>query len=146
MAVVSAAVAAIVLIVVIIAAVAGLPSGGGGRVVPAGQLVGTGTLTSGYRLVGKVHARAAHAVTIDITQVEAAAPDARNVILHAGLRQEFDTPATGTVQVARKGRLVSSAAALHVGDMVTLLGQFTSVTVPPAPAHDGYAFFAIEGQ
>jgi hypothetical protein len=135
---------AIVLIVVVAVLVSAITSGGSGQKVAPGTLVGNGPLTSGYRLTGKLKHHTADTIVVDITAVTAASADARNVVLRVGVEQEFDRPADGTVQFARNNSIVSSPAAFHDGDTVTVLGEFTSVNVPPGPAHDGYAFISVE--
>ncbi len=50
----------------------------------------------------------------------------------------------GTVALSRNRRLVAGPDKLQVGDTVILVGQFTSVVVPPAPPHEGYSFIGVE--
>ena len=44
--------------------------------------------------------------------------------------------------MARNQKRISGEMDLHVGDMITLVGQFT--TVPGPAGQQGYAFFAFE--
>ena len=132
----------LVIIVIIVVSVAS-SSGGGAKIVP-GSLVGTGPLTSGYRLTGTVKKRTAASISVEITSVEFAAPEARNVVLRPGVTIEFDRPAQGIVLMARNQRRITGPMALHVGDTIVLVGQFTSVQVPPGPVQQGYAYFAAE--
>jgi hypothetical protein len=143
LAIVAGTAAALVVVVVVLVVVLSSSGGSGPAVVP-GAYVQSGPLTSGYRVTGRVKARSAAAVTVTITTIDFAAPEARNVALVPGLVVEFDRPAQGLVNVARNGHRVSGPSALHPGDKVTLVGQFTTVAVPPGPPHDGYAFFGIE--
>ena len=83
-------------------------------------------------------------MSVRIDRVDTAGQEARNVILRPGAEIELDHPADGTVVIARNKRVVASPAQLHDGDPIVLAGQYTSVDIPPAPAHDGYAYFAIE--
>lgn len=144
LAVVLAAVATVVAVVAVMVAVAVASSGGGGARVAPGSIVGDAPLTSGYRLTGTVLARTVDTIELRITRVDASAGEARNVVLRPGARIEFDRPADGTVALARNGRQVSGPDKLQVGDVVTLVGQFTTVDVPPAPPHPGYAFIGVE--
>jgi hypothetical protein len=131
-----------VVVVIIVIAAALSSSGGSPKIVP-GSLVGTGPLTTGYRLTGTVKQRSAASLTVVITQVEAAGAEARNVELRPGARIEFDRPTDGPVSLARNRHLVSGADQIHVGDTVTVVGQFTSVTAG-GPPHQGYAYIAVE--
>jgi hypothetical protein len=136
--------AVIVAVVVAVIVLVSATSGGSGAAVAPGSIVQSGPLTTGYRITGKVKARSAASITVQIATVEFAAPEARNVVLFGGQVIEFEEPAQGVVVVARNAHRVSGPAKLHNGDKVTLVGQFTSVAVPPAPAHDGYSFFGVE--
>ena len=140
-AIAGAALAVVIVVIVIVAVSSG---GGSGVSVPPGTYVGSAPLTTGYRVTGKVQVRSAASITLSITRVDFKSGEARNAVLAPGQVVEFDRPAQGLVAIARSGRRVSDASKLHVGDVATLVGQFTSVAVPPAPAHDGYAFFAVE--
>jgi hypothetical protein len=133
----------VVLLIIIVIVVASLASSGGGgtKIVP-GSLVGTGPLTSGYRLTGTVKKRTATTISVDITSVNYAAPEARNVDLRPGVTLVFDQPAQGIVLMARNQKRITGAMGLHVGDTIVLVGQFTSVQGPPG--QQGYAFFAFE--
>ncbi len=142
--VVVGAIAVIVAAVVVLIVVGLSGSGAGGPAVAPGSIVGTGPLTSGYRLTGKVVKVSASTVTVQITSVDFSAGEARNVVLRPGAEIEFDRPADGTVALARNGHLITSVATIHKGDTVELVGQFTSVVVPPGPVHQGYAYFGIE--
>jgi len=135
--------AVLLVIIIIIVVVASSSSGGGAKIVP-GSLVGTGPLTSGYRITGTVKARTAASISVDITGVDYAAPEARNVVLRPSVTIEFDRPAQGIVLMARNQRKITGPLNLHVGDTIVLVGQFTTVQVPPAPSQQGYAFFAFE--
>jgi hypothetical protein len=135
----------VVALVVAVALVVGAASGGSsGATVASGSIVGSGPLTTGYRLTGTVKARTPTSVTVSITAVDYAAPQARNVVLFQGQVIQFVQPAQGVVAVARNGHRVTGPDKLRVGDKVTLVGEFTSVAAPPAPPHDGYAFFGLE--
>jgi hypothetical protein len=135
----------VVVLIVIVALVFALSSSSGGSSkIQTGALVGSGPLTTGYRLQGTVKARSADSVTVDITQVDSAASEARNVLLRPGVQIEFDHPRDGPVELARNNHVIATALAIHVGDTVTLVGQFTDVGVPPAPDRQGYAYLAIE--
>jgi hypothetical protein len=140
LAVVAAGLVVVIALVIVVALSAG---GGGGTKVAPGSLVGTGPLTTGYRLTGTVRQRTPSSLTLSITQIEASGAEARNVVLRPGARVEFDRPVDGPVMLARNGRLVSGADKLHVGDAVTLVGEFTAVTGPGRP-HQGYAYLAVE--
>ncbi len=144
----AAAGAGVVVVVALVVAVAlivgAATSGGSGATVPPGSIVQTGPLTTGYRITGKVKARTAATITVQITSVDFAAPQARNIVLFGGQVIEFVEPAQGVVAVARNGHRLNGPADLHVGDKLTLVGEFTSVIIPPAPAHDGYSFFGVE--
>jgi hypothetical protein len=140
-----ASVVVVVGLLVAVALVVGATSGGSsGATVASGSIVGSGPLTTGYRLSGTLKARTPASVTLSITAVDYAAPQARNVVLFEGQVIQFIQPAQGVVAVARNGHRVSGPEKLHVGDKVTLVGEFTSVAAPPAPAHDGYSFFGLE--
>ena len=140
-----ASVVVLVGLVVAVALVVGAASGGSsGATVASGSIVGSGPLTTGYRLSGTVKARTPASVTVSITAVDYAAPQARNVVLFEGQVIQFIQPAQGVVVVARNGHRVTGPADLHLGDKVTLVGEFTSVATPPAKPHDGYAFFGLE--
>jgi len=141
---VGATAGAVLLVIIVIVIISVASSGGGGAKIVPGSLVGTGPLTSGYRLTGTVKKRADASILVDITSVDFAAPEARNVVLRPGVTIEFDRPAQGIVLMARNQRKVTGPMALHVGDTIVLVGQFTSVQVPPAPVEQGYAFFAFE--
>jgi len=136
---VAAVVAVVVIIIVIVSAASGGPST---PTVAPGSIVQSGPLTTGYRISGTVKAKAATSVTVTITTVDYAAPEARNVVLMAGQVITFEQPTQGIVAVARNGRRVGGVTQLHVKDKVTLVGQFT--TVGAAPGHQGYSFFGIE--
>jgi hypothetical protein len=136
---VAAVVAVVVVIVVLVSATSGGP---GAPTVAPGSIVQSGPLTSGYRISGTVKAKAATSVTVTITAVDYAAPEARNVVLFAGQVVTFEQPTQGLVVVARNGHRVTGAAQLHPKDTLTLVGQFTTVGAPPG--HPGYAFFGIE--
>ena len=139
-----ASVVVLVGLVVAVALVVGAASGGSGATVASGSIVGSGPLTTGYRLTGTVKAHTPSSITLDITAVDYAAPQARNVVLFGGQVIQFLAPAQGVVVVARNGHQVSGPDKLHVGDKATLVGEFTSVAAPPKPPHDGYAFFGVE--
>ncbi len=134
----------VVVIVAVVVILAAASSGGGGQKITPGTLVGSQPLTSGYRLTGKLKSHTADSLVVQITAVGSESGEARNVVLRPGVMQEFDRPAAGTVQVARNNHIISSPAGLHDGDTVTLVGEFTSVVTPPAPAHDGYSFITVE--
>jgi len=138
---VAAAVAVVVLIVVLVGAASG---GGSTPIVAAGSIVQSGPLTTGYRVTGRITARSAASLTVTIATVDFAAPEARNVVLFGGQVIEFEQPAQGVVAIARNGHRVNALTKLHTGDKVTLVGEFTTVGVPPAPAHQGYALFGVE--
>jgi hypothetical protein len=137
-----AAAVAVVFVIVIVLAVGG--SSGGGPAVAPGSIVGSGPLTSGYRVTGKVVKAAPASVTLSIVSLDASAGEARNVVLRPGAQIEFDKPADGTVALARNGHEITSAADLRRGDTVVLVGEFTSVATPPGPVHQGYAYIGIE--
>jgi len=133
---------AVLLIIIVIVVVSVASSSGGGTKIVPGSLVGTGPLTSGYRLTGTVKKRTATSISVDITSVDYAAPEARNVDLRPGVPIVFVQPAQGIVLMARNQRRITGAMDLHTGDMITLVGQFTTVQGPPG--QQGYAFFAFE--
>jgi hypothetical protein len=136
-------VAAVVALVVVVVLLVGATSGGSGSAAVApGSIVQSGPLTSGYRISGTVKARGASSLTVTITAVDFAAPEARNVVLFAGQVVTFEQPTQGLVAVARNGHRVSGVGQLRVKDKATLVGQFTTVGAPPG--HPGYAFFGIE--
>jgi sulfur carrier protein ThiS len=132
------AVLVVAIVVAVLFTVGG--SGGGAPAVAPGSIVGNGPLTSGYRLSGVVKARSATTVTVLISRVDASAGEARNVVIRPGATIEFEHPADGTVAVARNGHVVPGTGALHVGDSVVLVGEFTNV----GPGRQGYAFIGIE--
>jgi hypothetical protein len=133
----------ILILVVIIVAMSGSGGGGGSSITP-GAIVGTGPLTSGYRISGTVTKVGAASLVVKITALDAESADARNVVLQVGSTMEFDRPAEGAVALARNGHRITTASQVHKGDTVVLVGEFTSVQVPPAPAHDGYAYIGVE--
>jgi hypothetical protein len=138
-------VAAVVVLVVLVVVLVSATSGGGSSPsVAPGSIVQNGPLTTGYRVTGRVKARAATSVTVTIAAVDFAAPDARNVVLFPGQVILFEEPAQGVVAIARNGHRINAPSDLHNGDKVTLVGEFTAVGAPPAPAHQGYAFFGVE--
>jgi len=138
------AVAAAVVLVVLVVLLIGATSGGSSSPsVAPGSIVQSGPLTTGYRITGKIKARSATSITVTITTVDYAAPEARNVVLFGGQVIEFDEPSQGVVAIARNGHRVDTPANLHTGDAVTLVGDFTSIG-PPASSRQGYAFFGIE--
>ena len=137
--VVAAVVAVVVIIVVIVSAASG---GSGSTAVTPGSIVQSGPLTTGYRLSGTVKARTASSVTVTITAVDYAAPEARNVVLFPGQVVMFTQPTEGIVAIARNGHRVTGVGDLHVKDKLTLVGEFTTVGTPPG--HPGYAFYGIE--
>ncbi len=126
---------------VIVAVVAS--SGGGGTTIQPGTIVGR-QLTTGYKVSGKVKARSDATVTVQVTSVDYASGDPRNAVFFVGATVEFDRPAEGTTAIARNNHIVATPAALHPGDKATVVGEFTSVLVPPGTAHNGYAFLGIE--
>jgi len=140
---VGATVGTVLLVIVVVIVVALTSSSGGGAKIVPGSLVGTGPLTSGYRLTGTVKARTLTSISVDITSVDFAAPEARNVVLRPGVTLEFDRPAQGIVLMARNQRRITGPMNLHTGDTIVLVGQFTYVQVP-GPSQQGYAFFAAE--
>jgi hypothetical protein len=140
---VAGAAAVVIVAVVVVIAVAMSGSSGGGRAVPTGSIVGSGPLTSGYRLTGKVVKATPTSLTVRIVSVDYSAGEARNVVLRPGAQIEFVRPADGTVALARNGHEITTTAAIHSGDSVVLVGQFTSVVGPPA-THQGYAFIGVE--
>jgi len=142
--VVGLALALIVAVAAVVAALVVAASSGGQRRIAAGDIVGTQPLSSGYRVTGTVRHHGDASVIVRIARVDTAGGEARNVILRPGADIEFDHPSDGTVAVARNNHLVASALSLHDGDAIVLAGQYTSVVVPPAPPHDGYAYFSIE--
>jgi hypothetical protein len=136
-------VAAVVALVVIVILIAGATSGGSGSpTVAPGSIVQNGPLTTGYRISGTVKARTPTSVTVAITTVDFAAPEARNVVLFPGQVIPFEQPTQGVVAVARNGHRINGVGQLHLNDTVTLVGEFT--TVGAAPGHQGYAFFGVE--
>jgi hypothetical protein len=132
----------VALVVVVVLIVGAATSGSGSPPVAPGSIVQSGPLSSGYRLSGTVKAKTPTTVTVTITAVDFAAPEARNVVLFDGQVVTFEQPTQGLVAVARNGHRVSGAAQLRTKDKLTLVGQFT--TVGAAPGHPGYAFFGIE--
>ncbi len=134
----AAAIAVLVVVLVV-------TSSGGGQTITPGTIVGR-PQTSGYRVSGKVTRRTDASVTVLISAVDYSSGDARNTVLFPGNTIEFDRPAEGPTAVARNGHIVATPAALHVGDRLTLVGEFTSVVVPPGRAHDGYAYLGIEAE
>jgi hypothetical protein len=144
LAVVGGTVAALAVVVIIVIAVALSGSSGGGRAVPAGSIVGSGPLTSGYRITGKVLKATPTTLLVRIASVDYSAGEARNVVLRPDAEIEFVRPADGTVALARNGHEITSTAGIHNGDTVVLVGQFTSVVGAPGPAHQGYAYIGVE--
>jgi hypothetical protein len=136
--------AVVVVIAIIVAVVVISGSSDQGKAVAPGAIVGTAPLTSGYRLSGKIVKHSAATILVDISRVDSSAGEARNIVIRQGAQIEFDTPADGPVALARNGHEITSPLKLHDGDQISLVGQFTSVVVPPAPAHDGYAFIGVE--
>jgi hypothetical protein len=136
-------VAAVVALVVVIVLIVSAASGGSTTsAVAPGSIVQSGPLSSGYRITGTIKEKTPTAVTVTITAVDFAAPEARNVVLFAGQVVTFEQPTQGLVAVARNGHRVTGVSQLHVKDKLTLVGQFTTVGAPPG--HQGYAFFGIE--
>jgi hypothetical protein len=137
--------AAVVVLAVVVLIVVGLSgSGGGGPTVAPGSIVGSGALTSGYRVTGKVIKVSAASLTVQITSLNFSAGEARNVVFLPGAEIDFERPADGTVVLARNGHLISTTTAIRRGDTAVIVGQFTSVIVPPGPVHQGYAYFGVE--
>jgi hypothetical protein len=139
--VVGGVVAIVVVVVVVIVLVAS--SGGGSNPIAPGTIVGR-PLTSGYRITGTVKSKSAATITVKVATVDYSSGDARNTVLFPGATVEFDRPAEGSAAIARNGHLVTDASSLHTGDKITLVGEFTSVIVPPGPAHNGYAYIGVE--
>ncbi len=133
----------VILLAVIVALALG-GSGSSGPAVAPGSIVGTTPLTSGYRLTGKIIKVTASTILVRITSLDASGGEARNVVLRGGAQIEFERPVDGPVALARNGHEVASPDKLHAGDTVVLVGQFTSVVTPPAPAHQGYAYLGVE--
>jgi len=119
-------------------------SSGGGPSIAPGEIVRTEPLTSGYRVVGKVRKHGAASITVRITRVDSSAGEARNVALIPGKEIVFERPVAGSVTLARNGHLIPSAAGLKDGDTITVVGEFTSVQVPPGAPHDGYSYIGVE--
>jgi len=138
------AVVAAVALVVLVVLLLGATSGGSSPSVAPGSIVQSGPLTTGYRITGRIKARSATSVTVTITTVDYAAPEARNVVLFGGQVIEFDEPSQGVVAIARNGHRVDAPDKLHTGDAVTLVGDFTGVGPPTPASRQGYAFFGIE--
>ena len=136
-------IAAVVALVVIIVLLVSATSGGSSSpAVPPGAIVGSGPLTTGYRLSGTVKTAATASLTVTIGEVDFAAPEARNVVLVPGQVVTFEQPTQGIVVVARDGHRVRGTAQVHAKDKLTLVGQFTTVGAPPG--HQGYAYFGVE--
>ena len=136
-------VAAVVALVVVVVLIVGAASGGSSTpAVAPGSIVQSGPLSTGYRVSGIVKERTDNTVTVTITAVNFAAPEARNVVLFPGQVVMFEQPTQGLVAVARNGHRATGVSQLHTNDKLTLVGQFT--TVGAAPGHPGYAFFGIE--
>jgi hypothetical protein len=141
-AVVAGAVVAVVAVIVI-AVVIVSSSGGGGSTIAPGTIVGR-PLTSGYRVTGTVKARGTASITVHVTTIDYSSGDARNTVLFPGATVEFDRPADGSAAMARNGHIIPDPSTLHTGDKITVVGEYTSVVVPPGPAHDGYAYIGVE--
>lgn len=86
----------------------------------------------------------AASLTVRLTSLDFSAGEARNVVLRPGAQIDFERPADGAVALARNGHLITTTTAIHNGDTVKLVGQFTSVVVPPGPVHQGYAYIGVE--
>jgi hypothetical protein len=144
LALVGGAAAAVLILLVIVVVLATGGSGNAGPVVAPGSIVGTSPLTSGYRLTGKIVKVTSSTNVVRITSLDASGGEARNVVLRPGAQVEFDRPTDGTVALARNGHEVPAPDKLHAGDTIVLVGQFTTVAVPPGPPHPGYAFIGVE--
>jgi hypothetical protein len=141
LAIVAGAVGVVVVGVVVVVLIAA--SSKGSPTIAPGTIVGR-PLTSGYKVSGKVTAHSATSLTVRISAVDYSSGDARNTVLFPGAIVEFDKPTDGVVAIARNNHAVDTAGALHNGDTVTVVGEFTTVVGPTGGSHPGYAFIGIE--